>query len=216
MMGRGVAATIGGPGLLQRLGLGRRPAVADAPALGRFLVSRTAFVAQKVTVEYCRARAGIGWDQLMAEAGFAMAMETCRWEAFAAVYPDVAETCQIRLRHAGLTPPAVGEGLADVAATALQAQVPPPHRSGWDDVLAELPARLERALLASPHAVHRLGAGTVTRILAHIPFHPRLKNADRDIIDNGLRLALCGVYAEFERAADTGRLAAAMTALAKG
>ena len=31
-----------------------------------------AFVAQKVTVEYCRARAGIGWSQLTGEPGFAV------------------------------------------------------------------------------------------------------------------------------------------------
>jgi hypothetical protein len=86
--------------------------IADAPALEGFLVSRAAFAAQKVTVEYCRARAGIGWRQLTSEAGFAAALETCRWEAFAAVYPDVAETCQILLRQGGAPAEAAGPGSA--------------------------------------------------------------------------------------------------------
>jgi hypothetical protein len=192
----------------------RRRRIAGAPALEGFLVSRAAFAAQKVTVEYCRARAGIGWRQLTSEAGFAAALETCRWEAFAAVYPDVAETCQILLRQGGAPREAAGPGLGAAARRALLAHPVPPHRAatggGWGDVAAELAPRLERALLAAPRAVHTLGHPAVARILELLPYHPRVKNADRDIIENGLRLALCGIYAELERKADVTRLAAGL------
>jgi hypothetical protein len=200
--------------LLSLLGLagggGGRARIADGRALAPFVVSRAAFAAQKVTVEYCRARAGIGWRQLTGEPGFAEALERCRWEAFAAVYPDVAETCQILLREAGAPREAAGPGLAAVAAGAIRAHPLPAHRTGWEDVAGEIRPRLERALLAAPRAVHTLGRPTVARVLEFVPYHPRIRNADRDIIENGLRLALCGIYAELERQADAPALAASL------
>ena len=126
----------------------------------------------------------------------------CRWEAFAAIYPDVVEACQILLRHAAASQEAVGPGLAAAAAGALLAYPAPPCRSGWDEVVAELHGRLGRALLAAPHAVHLLGGPTVARILEHLPYHRRIKMADRDLIANRLRLGLCGIYAELERMID--------------
>lgn len=198
--------------LLSLLGLEGRGRIAASGTLGPFLTSRTAHVAQKVTIEYCRARAGIGWRQLTSEPDFVRALETCRWEAFAAVYPDVAETCQILLRRSdgGASPEATGAGLAAAAADALAAHPFPSHRAGWDDVAAGLPGRLERALLAPPRPVHALGGPTVTRILEFIPYHPRIKHADRDILENGLRLGLCGAYAELERRVDLPALLVAL------
>jgi hypothetical protein len=50
--------------------------------------------------------------------------------------------------------------------------------------------------------VHLLGDPTVARILEHLPYHRRIKIADRDLIANRLRLGLCGIYAELERMID--------------
>jgi hypothetical protein len=193
---------LGGKRLLELLGFGRHSRVGDAEALGSYLVSHTDLIAASVTVEYCRARSGLDWDQLTTTPGFLEALERCRWEAFAVLYPDVAETCQILLRHAGAPGEATGVGLGVVAAGALLAHPVPLHRSGWDDVVVELHGRLGRALLAAPHAVHLLGGPTVIRILEHIPYHPRIKTADRDLIASRLRLGLCGIYAELERTGD--------------
>ena len=46
--------------LLQRLTAGRER-IATATGLADFLAGRAAFVSQKCTFDYCRARAGIGW-----------------------------------------------------------------------------------------------------------------------------------------------------------
>jgi hypothetical protein len=193
---------VGATRLVQLLGSGRQLRVGDAETLGPYLVGRANRAAEGITVGYCRARAGLDWDRLAAAPGFLDALERCRWEGFAALYPDVAETCQILLRHAGAPPEAVGAGLGAVTAEALLARPVPPHRSGWNDVVVELHGRLGRALLAAPHAVHLLGGPAVARILEHIPYHHRIKMADRDLIANRLRLGLCGIYAELERAVD--------------
>ncbi|HEX8375107.1 MAG TPA: hypothetical protein VF606_07995, partial [Geminicoccaceae bacterium] len=117
------------------------------------------------------------------------------------------------LRQSSATREAAGPGLVAAATRALLSHPVPPHRAatgGWGDVAAELAPRLERALLGSPRAVHTLGRPAVARILELLPYHPRVRNADRDIIENGLRLALCGIYAELERQADVAGLAASL------
>ena len=73
--------------------------------------ARTAFVSQKCALDYCRARAGIGWAQLCREDEFGRAIERCRWDSYAAVLADVGEVALIYLRHCG------GEGRAGLPAT---------------------------------------------------------------------------------------------------
>ena len=86
--------------LLQRLAAGRAR-IATVAGLGDFLSARAAFVSQKCTFDYCRARAGIGWAQLFRDDEFGLALQRCRWEAYAAVLADVGEVALVYLRHQG-------------------------------------------------------------------------------------------------------------------
>jgi hypothetical protein len=53
--------------LLRRLAAGRERIV-TTNGLADFLAAQAAFVSQKSALDYCRARAGIGWPQLFRRA----------------------------------------------------------------------------------------------------------------------------------------------------
>jgi len=173
------------------------PAVASAQDLGRFVASRAAFVAQRGTLDYCRARAGMGWQKLFEEAEFREALDLCRRAVFRPALLDVAETCQILLRHSVAEPAIIVDAFADCIAAAT---ADPAFAGAADgETRALLQARLARALLAPPRMVVTLGEETIEAAMERLPFHPRIVRGDRDVIENGVKVALCGVYAELER-----------------
>jgi hypothetical protein len=187
-------------GLLQRLAAGR-PRAATAAGLADFLAGRAAFVSQKSTFDYCRARAGIGWAQLFREDEFGRALELCRWEAYAAVLADVGEVALVYLRRQGAGA-AVAPGLGEVLRSALLRHPVPAHRTGWDDAVDDAQARLYRALLADPRDVHRIGRKSGGRVFEVLPIHTNLKAHDRVMVVNNVRFLLCRVYADMERELD--------------
>lgn len=178
--------------------------------LARFLAGRAAFVSQKSTVEYCRARAGIGWSKLFLEEEFARAMEFCRWEAYAAVLEDLAEVALIWTRHGGAAGPEVLEGLQAAARSALVRHAAPAHRGSWEEALAKIEARLRRALLAAPRPVHEVGHQSGGRVFAVLPIHTNLSRLDREVVVNNVRFLLCRAYADMEAELDRGALLAAL------
>lgn len=186
--------------LIQRLVAGR-PRIATAAGLADFLAGRAAFVSQKCTFDYCRARAGIGWAQLFRDDEFGRALLRCRWEAYAAVLADVGEVALVYLRHQG-GDAAVADGLAAALRDALHRHPVPAHRDGWDDVTTATEARLYRALMADPRAVHRIGRKSGGVVFDVLPIHTNLKAHDREMVVNNVRFLLCRVYADMERELD--------------
>ena len=187
--------------------------MANPEGLADFLAARAAFVSQKSTLDYCRARAGVGWPQLFREDEFGRAMERCRWEAYAAVLGDVGEVALIYLRHAGFDGPPLAAGLAGVLGDALLLHPVPSHRRGWDDVLAAQAAQLHRGLLAPPRPVREVGHGSARRVFEVLPIHTNLKAHDREMVTNNIRFLLCSVYAAMESRLDGQALGTALSAL---
>jgi hypothetical protein len=187
-------------GLLQRLAVGRVRA-ATAAGLADFLAGRAAFVSQKCTFDYCRARAGIGWAQLFRDDEFGRALHRCRWDAYAAVLADVGEVALVYLRHQGGEAP-VAAGLSEVLRAALQRHPVPAHRASWEDAVAAAEARLHRAMMAEPRAVHRIGRKSGGVVFEVLPIHTNLKEHDREMVVNNVRFLLCRVYADMERELD--------------
>jgi hypothetical protein len=196
---------------LRRLASGR-DRVATPEGLADFLAARAAFVSQKSTLDYCRARAGVGWPQLFREDEFGRAMERCRWEAYAAVLGDVGEVALIYLRHAGFDGPPLAAGLAGVLGDALLRHPVPSHRRGWYDALAAQAAQLHRALLAPPRPVREVGHGSARRVFEVLPIHTNLKARDREMVTNNIRFLLCSAYAAMEARLDGRALGVALTA----
>lgn len=192
----------------------RRPRdrIVDADGLADFLAGRAAFVSQKSTIEYCRARAGICWSQLFLEDEFVRAMEHCRWESYAAVLEDLLEAALVYLRQVGFEGTAQVPALGAVGSAALRRHPPPGHLGSWVEAEAALAARLRRALLAAPRPVHELGRSSAKRVFAALPIHTNLRGHDREVVTNNIRFLLCRAYADLEAQADGQALGRALTA----
>lgn len=199
--------------LLRRLA-SRRERIVGVDGLADFLAARTAFVSQKSALDYCRARAGIGWAQLFREDEFGRAIERCRWESYAAVLVDVGEVALIYLRHCGGDGPGLAAGLGRVVRAAIVRHPVPGHRSDWGDACEAAEARLHRALLAPPRPVHRVGRSSAGKVFEVLPIHTNLKAHDREMVVNNVRFLLCRVYADMEARLDGPALVRVLTAAA--
>jgi hypothetical protein len=201
---------------LRRL-LGRRhsPRVASAGELIEFLAARSAYVAQRSVIEYCRARTGLNWDKLYAEPSFLDRLEVCRWEAYAVVLAEVAELAAIRLRRdAAADPETYLPAVVQAAHAALLRHQVPGHRTSWSDAADAIERHLARALLAAPRPVHLLGLHSADVIFELLPIHPDLRRHDREMFQNSVRFAICGVFDEMTRHFDVPSLEASLLASA--
>lgn len=170
------------------------PSITSAAELSGLLTREASFLAQKSTIEYCRARAGLNWYKLFKEQVFLDALEVCRWEAFAAVLSDMMLVVEARLRpHATGAEERLAGRLAALHDAILASHAPPAHRAaGWSDAMAALPPRLLRAQLAPPQTPDRIAVAAGARIFEMLPIHPRLRGHDREMVINSIRFGMVG------------------------
>lgn len=192
-----------GLGLLRRA-FAKPPPIADAETLHRFLAAGAAFVSQKCTVEYCRARAGLMWDKLMLEKDFLDAMEVCRWEALGAVYADIAVMAEGFLRpHLDRKEqaPELADGLTASVRRGLAAFPVPVHRveQGWEPDLARLRSRLGESQMAAPRHPKDIGHVAGPILYGHMPIHSSLRRFDRELVTNSVRLQIVRVHEDMSR-----------------
>lgn len=168
--------------------------VVDWAGLRDLVASRSAYVVQKCTIEYCRARSGLMWDKLFLEQAFLDALEFSRWEAFEAVLADTTLIVEGKLRCHASDPAGMVGPLAELARDALYAYDLPAHRAaGWDDVIADLRTRLARAQLAAPQLSYEIARTAGRRVYGTLPIHPTLTNHDEELVTNNIRLNLTRV-----------------------
>jgi hypothetical protein len=199
---------------LRRL-LGRRrwAPVTAGHELADFLAAQTAYVAQRSVIEYCKARTGLNWDKLFLEQLFLERLEVCRWEAYAVVLAEVAELALIRLRRDGAADPEIYlPGLVAAAHAALLRHPVPGHRTSWADAADSIERHLARALLAAPRPVHLLGLHSADAIFDLLPIHADLRPEDREMFQNSVRFAICGVFDAMARCFDVAALEASLPA----
>jgi hypothetical protein len=181
--------------------------------LADFLAAQTAYVAQRSVIEYCKARTGLNWDKLFLEELFLERLEVCRWEAYAVVLAEVAELTLIRLRRDGAADPDTYlPGLVAAAHAALVRHPVPGHRTSWADAADAIERHLARALLAAPRPVHLLGLHSADAIFDLLPIHADLRPEDREMFQNSVRFAICGVFDAMARCFDVAALEAALPA----
>lgn len=174
--------------------------------LADFMAAQAAFVSQKATIDYLRARAGLAWMRLFEEKDFREALDYCRWEAYAAVLQDVAELAAILLRRGGAPHGPLPRFLADLVEAALALYPVPAHRDDWSDVVRETEEHLRRSLLGPPRPVGEVGRRSAGRIFPIMPIWTNLADADRDFVENNVRFLLVGVYVEMEKRTDVAAL----------
>lgn len=183
--------------------LGGPPRIVDAEGLRRFLASESAFLAQKSTVEYCRARAGLLWQKLFEEQAFREALDVCRWGAMAVVLADQVVVVEGVLRpHAGDAEAELGAALAGLYEEILRGydEVPPEQRAGWDDLIAEMPARIARVQLGPPHGPADTARTAGKRVYELLPIHKSLRGHDREMMVNAVRFGMVGFHGKLGEA----------------
>lgn len=185
--------------------------VASRNDLAEFLTGEAAFLAQKSTIEYCRARAGLQWQKLFSEAAFQEALERCRWEAFALVLADMVVFAEGRLRaFAGGRALELADLLGALYEHILNSHPIPAHRRDWQDRTEALRQRLGRAQLAGPARTDEIAGVSGRAIFDLLPIHPSLRGHDRLMIFNHIRFGMLTFAERFDRRVDSRAVAASL------
>jgi hypothetical protein len=191
----------------------RKPKIATPESLAAYMAARSAFVAQKCTVDYCQARSGLLWPQLEKEQVFRDALDRARWEAYPIVLSDVGIMIEGLMRPA-LKPAALlpfASWLTQTYADCLNRYGPPRHREPggtWDGDVERFRHRLGQSQMAPPRPVHEVGGESGRALHRLMPIHPSLTKLDAPMIANNVKLRLARVYEDLERQGDLAAIAA--------
>jgi hypothetical protein len=189
-----------------RFGRSSQPSCRDPDQLAALLAREASFVAQKSTLEYCRARAGCSWTKLFEADELVTALRRARWTAFPVVLGDLAEASQILLRRAGFPEAGRAGALRPVVARALRHHGEPEIPLDLDAAERAIVERLERAWQAPPRSVREFGSATGRLIFDLLPLKTDHRG-DREVVQNQVSFLLCGVYARLEEAIAPASLA---------
>jgi hypothetical protein len=167
--------------------------IADAAAFATFAGREALYLAQKTTIEYCRARSGFNYEKLFKEAMFNEAFDIARAEAFAACLSDVLLVAEARLRKAV---PAGREAVFEASlrrsyVTALATVAPPAGDAArWEAATAEFATRLARVRLAPPRRPDEIARYGGRRLFEALPFDRSVVAHDGEMVVNALRFAM--------------------------
>jgi hypothetical protein len=177
--------------------------VATVDELRELLAREALYLSQKSTIDYCRARAGLGWHSLVSEPDFIAALNACRWQAMAAVLGDAVLVTEGFLR------PHVAEGPRLAAAltamlTAILDSSPAPEdaHAQWRALPEEMAARLARAQLGPVHNAAEIARTSGARVFDLLPIHPSVRIDDREIVVNSVRFGMVAFSETLARAVD--------------
>lgn len=183
---------------------GKAKPIADRSALGRFMDSRAAFLAQKCVVEFCRVRAGVNWQKLFEEDDFQRALAQSRWRSYPPAFAMVAEMVEAALREpAGLGQRRLPAALEAMAADVFAAYPVPQGESEtfWQSALDEVRERLAATQSGPPRPVREMPDPLARRIFDALPLHRTVVTNDYDYIFNNLRMNLLRAHEDFLAAA---------------
>lgn len=184
----------------------RREGKISRADLQGFVAAESAFLTQRNSFEYCRARAGLNWQALFSEIPFRQGLEICRWTAYPAVLSDIMMVIAGRLRADS----AAHAELPGLYAAILVGQSRDAGRvDDWTGAVAAFAARLAEADGKSlqPDEIARAGA----RILFEaLPIHPALRGHDREMVVNSIRFGMVGFVEKLDERFPPDLLAAAL------
>jgi hypothetical protein len=196
--------------LNQLSGLLHRRRISTAAELRALLAGEAVYLSQKATIDYCRARAGLGWQRLVSEPAFLAALEACRWQAMAAVLADQTVVTEGFLRpHVRQNTQRLAAALAAAYLDILEASPAPADvRVDWPGQAADLAVRLGRAQMGEVHAAGEIARTSGARIFELLPIHPAVRRYDREIVINSVRFGMVAFSETLMRVADQPALLA--------
>jgi hypothetical protein len=174
----------------------RPPPITTATELEAFARQRAAFIAQKVSNDYCQAKTGAFRSQIFKERTFLDALDVCRWEGFAAVLADVLLAIESFLRPAAAgREAALAERLFAMYKTALAADPTPAHRpDGWTDAIERARPRLLGAALAERRSPAEIALDSGHRLFDSLPIHMRYRELDEEMILGAVQFQMLATW----------------------
>ncbi|MCK6452043.1 MAG: hypothetical protein L6R19_14495 [Alphaproteobacteria bacterium] len=183
--------------------------------LAAFLSRHAAFVAQKCSDSYCRAKVGTSHFAMAEEQTFKDANAICRWEGYAEMLAAMMALTGRALVDAGAEAETVDRVLHDMYVRVLDGHPRPAHRAeGWGDMIAALPGRLKAA---RAHPVPRLvdiAGAAGKRLFEVLPIHARYRELDEEIVVNSVTFQFVGYSDKFRRQVDVAAIARSLGAKA--
>jgi hypothetical protein len=184
--------------------LGRSDPIETRAALAGFMDSRSAFLAQKCVVEFCRVRAGVYWQKLFSEAEFQRELDRSRWRAYPPAYAMVAEMVEGSLREAaGLRRRGLPAALDGVTREVFGKYLTPADEASdfWQQAAELVHERLESTQSHAPRPVREMPKPMARVIFDVLPMHKDVVTNDYDYIFNNLRMNLLRAHEDFLAAA---------------
>lgn len=174
--------------------------------LQSFIAAESAFLTQRNSFEYCRARAGLNWQALFSEFPFRQGLEICRWTAYPAILSDMLMVVAGRL---GADDDARAR-LPALYAAILAAQSRNAGRTDdWAGAIRTFTDRLAdpQDRNRQPDEISTVGALVLFQAL---PIHPALRGHDQEMVVNSIRFGMVGFTDKLDERFPPETLAAAL------
>lgn len=188
----------------------KTPPIASAAELADFLDARSAFLAQKCVVEFCRVRAGVYWQKLFSEREFQEKLTAACWQSFPPATAMLAEMLEGAIRPAaGLRQRRLPAAIEEVAASVF-ARHPLPAGAPddfWQEARQLVRERLDATQASAPRPVRKVAEPMAKLIHAALPIHKDIVEHDYDYIRNNLRMNLLRAHEDFLKVAGLESLA---------
>ncbi|WP_181706991.1 hypothetical protein [Chthonobacter rhizosphaerae] len=201
------------------LDLFRRPAeIRDGASLDVFIGEQTAFLVQKSTWEYSRARSGVLWQKLFHEEAFKTAVQASTWANYPLALAFVGEMAAATLRGRGLDPALAVSGVAASCRRIIASQPQPAgfEPTFWAEAERFVSGRLNRTMVAPPKAVKDIPLDGHQLFHERLPMHPDLTKHDKLLLQSTLRVHLCRAHEVMLERLNQAALAQAFEAEVEG
>jgi len=176
------------------------PPINSAEELADFLDRRTAFIAQKCVIEFCRVRAGIYWQKLFDEEDFKDRLNLSCWESFTPVLAMLLEVVDADLREAaGLRQRNLPAALEKLASGIME-RYPVPHGAPedfWQREREIIAGRMKLVSAEPARPIEKMAAPLARTVFARLPIHKDIVRDDYDYIHNNLRMNLVRTHEDF-------------------
>jgi hypothetical protein len=185
--------------------------IATADALRTFLEERSAFMAQKCAIDYCRGKTGLASYALFTEKPFLEALDICRWETFVAVLGDLLIMVEgvLRPQVALEQRRVLCTALIDLHSAVLASLPAPVHKTqGWGDATESFAPRLRAASVGNPRQALDVADHSAKRLFDTLPIHLSMRELDEEVVYGAVRFRMIAVSQEMQRriaAADLAR-----------